>query len=122
MAKAIPGVRSGILEGIPIGFIPQSPDAPFALRAEVNELEVDQLRQLGILLLKRSRELRPGREVGQEARLLALEIDDSLRELVDRNAELARRNGLQRAQELVGRRSGDSAISNAFRAARAVTL
>lgn len=98
-ANAIPSVRWRGFEGTPIGSVPHSPDAPFELLAEVAETEADRLRKLRLLLLKRSRELRPDREVGQEAKLLTLEIDDALRDLESRNAELARRRGLQKAKE-----------------------
>lgn len=98
-ANAIPSVRWRGSDATPIGLVPHSPDAPFELLAEVAEAEVGRLRKLRLLLVKRSRELRPDREIGQEARLLALEIDDALRDFEACNAELARKKGLQKATE-----------------------
>ncbi len=98
-ANAIPSVRWRGIEGTRIGAVPYSPDTPFALLAEVVEVEADRLRKLRLLLLRRARELRADHEVAHDARLLALEIDDALRDLSDRNAALARKKGLRKATE-----------------------
>ncbi len=98
-ANAIPSIRWRGFEGTPIGFIPHSPDAPFELLAELAETESDRLRKLRLLLLKRTRELKPDGNVGLEAKTLSLEIDDALRDLEDRNNSLARKKGLQKARE-----------------------
>lgn len=102
-ANAIPSIRWKGFKGSPIGYIPHSPNAPFELLAELAETESPRLRKLRLLLLRRSRELRPAGEVGGEAKMLSLEIDDALRELQDRSDSVARTNGLDRAREpLVG--------------------
>lgn len=102
-ANAIPSVRWKGVEGTLMGYVPHSPDAPFELLAELADVESVRLRKLRLLLLQRSRQLRPERADNLEAKTLALEIDDALRDLEDRNNAFARKNGLEKAKEpLVG--------------------
>jgi tetratricopeptide (TPR) repeat protein len=102
-ANAIPSVRWRGVHGTPIGYVPHSPNAPFEVLAEVAETEAARLRKLRLLLLKRSQQLRPDAEIGVEAKVLALEIEDALREMEDRNDALARTRGLEKANEpLIG--------------------
>ncbi len=98
-ANAIPSVRWKGFEGEPIGLVPYSPNAPLELLAELTEIEDDRLRKLRLLLVERSRQLVPGNEVKAGARILALEIDDALRDLTDRTDAFSRRKGLERAAE-----------------------
>jgi hypothetical protein len=98
-ANAIPSIRWKGFEGTPIGLIPHSPNAPFALLAELADTESNRLGKLRLLLLKRSRELKPGGEIGLEAKTLALEIDDALRDLEDWNDRVARKKGIDKARE-----------------------
>jgi hypothetical protein len=98
-ANALPSIRWKGIQGTPIGYIPHSPNAPFHLLAELVEVESDRLRKLRLLLLRRSRELKPGHEVGLEAKTLSLEIEDALRDLEDRNDSFVRRKGLEKAKE-----------------------
>jgi hypothetical protein len=71
--------------------------------AELAEREADRLRKLRLLLLRRSRELRPDTADAQalSAKSLALEIDDALRDFEDRSSGLARKRGFQHAREPV---------------------
>ncbi|MCX6593162.1 MAG: hypothetical protein NTZ56_16720 [Acidobacteria bacterium] len=102
-ANAIPCIRWKTA-GTPIGLFPHSPDAPFELLADLAESESARLRKLRLLLLKRSRELRPGGAVGLAAKELSLEINDTLRDLVDWRDRVARQRGLERAEvPLVGK-------------------
>lgn len=98
-ANAIPSIRWKGFEGVPIGYIPHSPNAPFELLAELAEAESDRLRKLRLLLLKRSQELKPDGEVSLGAKRLSLEIDDAVRDLEDRNNAFARKKGLDKAKE-----------------------
>jgi hypothetical protein len=98
-ANALPSVRWKGFAGTPIGFVPHSPDAPFELLAELAETESSHLRKLRLLLLRRSRELKPDGEIGIEAKALSLEIEDALRDLEDRNNAFARKRGLAKAKE-----------------------
>lgn len=100
-ANAIPSIRCKGLLGSPIGSVPHSPDAPFPVLADLVEEEADRLRKLRLLLMRRTRGLHPG-ESEQEAKLLALEIDDALRDFGDRSALFARKKGLHRAKEPIG--------------------
>ena len=102
-ANAIPSVRWKGVEGTLFGYVPHSPDAPFELLAELAEAESVRLRKLRLLLLQRSRQLKPKGAANLEAKTLALEIDDALRDLEDRNNAFARKKGLEKAKEpLVG--------------------
>ena len=85
-----------------IGYIPHSPDAPFALLADVAEAEASRLRKLRLLLLARSRELAPEGNADRAAKQLALEIDDALRDMADRTTAFTRKRGLDQAQEPLG--------------------
>jgi tetratricopeptide (TPR) repeat protein len=98
-ANAIPSVRWRGVEGTPIGYVPHSPNAPFELLAELAEAESSRLRKLRLLLLKRSRQLKPDGGIDLEAKTLSLEIDDALRDLEDRNNAFARKQGLEKAKE-----------------------
>jgi hypothetical protein len=98
-ANALPSVRWKGFEGTPIGYVPYSPNAPLELLAELAEAEAVRLRKLRLLLLRRSRELKPDGGVGLEAKVLSLEIDNALREFEDRNDAFARKNGLGKARE-----------------------
>jgi hypothetical protein len=98
-ANAIPSIRWKGVEGTPIGYVPHSPNAPFELLAELAETESVRLRKLRLLLLKRSRQLKPDGANGLEAKMLTLEIDDALRDLEDRNSAFARSKGLEKAKE-----------------------
>src|ERR1041385_4817950 len=98
-ANAIPSIRWKGGEGMPIGQIPHSPSAPFTVLAELIEKEAARLRKLRLLLLRRTKETASD----LEAKTLALEIDDALREMQDRHATFARRKNLDRASEPVAR-------------------
>jgi hypothetical protein len=98
-ANAIPSIRWKGVEGTPIGYVPHSPNAPFELLAELAEVESERLRKLRLLLLQRSRQLKPDGEIGLEARMLSMEIDDALRDIEDRNNVFTRRRGLAEARE-----------------------
>ena len=89
-ANAIPGIRWKGVEGTPIGFVPHFPNAPFELLAELAEAESARLRKLRLLLLKRSRLLRPDGEMSLEARALSMEVDDALRDLEGRQLAFTR--------------------------------
>lgn len=98
-ANAIPSIRWKGFEGVPIGYVPYAPDAPFEILAELADTESDRLRKLRLLLLKRSRELGPDSEVGLEAKTLSLEIDDALRDLEDNTNRFSRKKGLRKGKE-----------------------
>ncbi|MEO8379286.1 MAG: hypothetical protein ABI779_06445 [Acidobacteriota bacterium] len=98
-ANAIPNIRWKGFPGTPIGYIPHSPDAPFALLADVAEAEATRLRKLRLLLLARSRELAPEGNADRAAKQLALEIDDALRDMADRTTAFTRKRGLDQAKE-----------------------
>jgi len=98
-ANAIPNIRWKAAERTPIGNIPHSPNAPFAVLAELIEKEATRLRKLRLLLLRRTKDTASD----LEAKTLALEIDDALREMQDRHAAFARRKNLDRASEPVAR-------------------
>lgn len=100
-ANAIPSIRWKAAEGMPIGQIPHSPNAPFAVLAELVEKEATRLRKLRLLLLRRTRGTSNAAEL--EAKTLALEIDDALREMQDRHATFARKKNLDRASEPITR-------------------
>ncbi len=84
---------------MPIGQIPHSPSAPFTVLAELVEKEAARLRKLRLLLLRKTKETASD----LEAKTLALEIDDALREMQDRHATFARKKNLDRASEPVAR-------------------
>jgi hypothetical protein len=98
-ANAIPSLRWKGFQGVPIGLVPHSPNAPLTLLAELAESEASRLRKLRILLLQRSRQLTPDQTIQMEAKTLALEIEDSLRDLADKTAAFARKKGLETAEE-----------------------
>jgi hypothetical protein len=98
-ANAIPSLRWKAFQGTPIGLVPHSPDAPLALLAELAESEESRLRKLRILLLQKSRQLAPNAAIEIEAKMLALEIDDVLRDLTDRTRAFTAKNGLKSAEE-----------------------
>jgi hypothetical protein len=100
-ANAIPSIRWRGFEGVPIGLVPHSPDAPLELLAELSETERERLRKLRLLLVQRSRLLVPTEEIRNSARALALEIDDALRDLTDRTTAFARKSGLETLTEPV---------------------
>ena len=102
-ANAIPSIRWKGSEGVPIGYIPYSPNAPFELLAELAEAEADRLRKLRLLLLERSQELKPDGKIGLAAKRISLEIDDALRDLEDGNNAFARKRGFYKTKEpLIG--------------------
>lgn len=98
-ANAIPNVRWKGIEGTPIGFVPHSPDAPLHLLAELAQSEEGRLRKLRLLLLRRSQQLRPDGDADVESKLLAMEIEDALRDFADRNSAFAERQGTTQAKE-----------------------
>ncbi len=98
-ANAVPSVRWKGFKGVPIGFIPHSPNAPLNLLVELAETEADRLRKLRLLLIRRTKQLTPDMAATVEAKTLAMEIDDALRDLTDKTEDFARRKGLEKAKE-----------------------
>jgi tetratricopeptide (TPR) repeat protein len=98
-ANALPSIRWKGIKGSPIGYVPHSPNAPFDLLADLAEQEAERLRKLRLLLVRRTRELRPDHDLTGGAKMLALEIDDALRDLQDRHSALARKQGLDHTTE-----------------------
>lgn len=99
-ANAVAGLRGSEKSNeVPIGMMPYSPDAPFELLADIVQEQQNDLRKLRRLLIKRTRELAPN-EAGIIAnKELALEIDDALRDLSDRQNVTARKHGVSSAKE-----------------------
>jgi hypothetical protein len=100
-ANAIAGIRSSShdADDVPIGLIPYSPDAPFELLAEIGEKHEGDLRNLRRLLIRRARELAP-REAGIIAKKeLAMEIEDALHDLAEKQRALSRKRGVASAKE-----------------------
>lgn len=103
-ANAFPGVRWKGGGGSPIALLPHSPDAPLDRLFDLVEDETERLRKLRLLLLKRSRAISPVTELTTEERLLAMEIEDALRDFEKCREAMARKAGLARSEEpLVGR-------------------
>jgi hypothetical protein len=98
-ANAVPSVRWKGFQGVPIGLVPHSPNAPLNLLVELAETEADRLRKLRLLLIRRTRQLNPDEAMNVEAKTLAMEIDDALRDLTNRTEAFARRAGLAKAKE-----------------------
>jgi hypothetical protein len=98
-ANAIPSLRWKGFQGVPIGLVPHAPNAPLKLLAELAETEASRLRKLRLLLIQRSKQLRPDDTMHAEAKTLVLEIDDALRDLTDKTDAFARKRGLERAAE-----------------------
>lgn len=98
-ANAIPSIRWKGVEGTPIGLVPYSPNAPFEVLADLARSEESRLRKLRLLLLKRSRTLGSDRTMKLQAKELALEIDDALRDLAETHQTLKRKRGVQSATE-----------------------
>lgn len=99
-ANAVAGLRgSGKSNEVPIGLLPYSPDAPFALLADIAQTQQGDLRKLRGLLIKRTRELAPNEAGITPNRELALEIDDVLRDLADQQGASARKQGIALEKE-----------------------
>ena len=101
-ANAVPSMRWKGFPGVPIGLVPHAPNAPLKLLVELAEAESDRLRKLRLLLIQRTRQLKPDETIQAETKMLALEIDDSLRDLTDKTDAFARKKGLERAAEPLG--------------------
>jgi len=123
-ANAIPSIRWKGVEGSPIGLVPYSPDAPLEVLADLAGNEEARLRKLRLLLLKRTHTMHPSRALDLQARELALEIDDALRDLQESYKAVSRKRGVQSAAEPLngatarfksnGRKLSDSAPDSAF--------
>ncbi|HVT29799.1 MAG TPA: hypothetical protein VHE81_17405 [Lacipirellulaceae bacterium] len=98
-ANAIPCIRWKGVEGISIGLVPYSPNAPFEVLAEIAESESVTLRKLRLLLLRRTRELNLDGTATRHAKELSLEIDDALRDLQDKHQIAARKNAFTSVDE-----------------------
>jgi tetratricopeptide (TPR) repeat protein len=100
-ANAIAGIRSSShdADDVPIGLIPYSPDAPFELLAEIGEKHERDFLNLRRLLMRRARELAP-RDAGIIAKKeLAMEIEDALHDLAEKQKALSRKRGMASAKE-----------------------
>ena len=101
-ANAVPTIRWRDRTGLRIGAIPHSPDAPFEVLAGLANEEEERLRKLRLLLLRRSRECAGSYETEVESKLLALEIDDALRDFEARHGVVVRKRGFAHATESLG--------------------
>ncbi|MDP3014186.1 MAG: hypothetical protein Q8M92_08105, partial [Candidatus Subteraquimicrobiales bacterium] len=102
-ANAIAGLRnSDKSDAVPIGLMPYSPDAPFKLLADIIQSQQRELRNLRGLLLKRTRELAPVSAGIIASKELAMEIDDALRDLADKQQSVARKHGMTSIKEPIG--------------------
>lgn len=97
--NAIPSIRWKGVVGAPIGLVPYSPDAPLEVLADLAGHEESRLRKLRLLLLKRTSTIHPARALDLQARELALEIDDALRDLQESYKKVSRKRGIQAAVE-----------------------
>ncbi|OYW77250.1 MAG: hypothetical protein B7Z37_04945 [Verrucomicrobia bacterium 12-59-8] len=99
--NAVPSVRWKGVAGTAIGEVPYSPDAPFAVLADLAGNQEAKLRKLRLLLLKRSRDLRPDRNLELSAKELALEIDDALKDMMETYRSSGRKHGSTAQAETV---------------------
>jgi hypothetical protein len=101
--NAVAGIRgSDNASDSPIGLMAYSPDAPFEWIADLLQSQASELRKLRLLLMKRTRELRPNDSGPAANRELALELEDGLKTIESRQRALAKRRGHTESTETVG--------------------
>jgi tetratricopeptide (TPR) repeat protein len=98
-ANAVPGIRSRTRQSAPIGMIPYSPDIPLPVLADLAESEADRLRKLRLLLVRRTKDVKPAGDAALDARALSLEIDDALSDMAGVSERVLARRGLEGANE-----------------------
>jgi tetratricopeptide (TPR) repeat protein len=95
-ANAVPGIRSRSRLISPIGAIPHSSDIPIGVLCDLVDAESERLRRLRRLLMKRAHQ---SDNSVQDARILALEIEDALSEMADASLRVFNKGGFAGAVE-----------------------
>lgn len=98
--NAIPAIKGDVAK-FPASWMPYFHDIPLNALAHVVQEYGEPLRRFRILLMRKTRQFRSSGIIGTEAKELELEIQDSIAEIADAQAELRRKHGWGEAQEAV---------------------
>lgn len=101
--NAIPAIR-GDAASLPAAWLPYFPDIPLTALADVIQEHAEPLRRLRLALLRKTREFPNGQISAIEAKVIELEIQDSIASLADRQSGLRRRHGWSESEEAVSSR------------------
>lgn len=101
ICNATPCIKDTSHPQSPIGLLPYFPEAPITALADIIGEQQATLQRLRLLLMRRTRELRPHSDLGTATKEIELEIQDALANLRELEGNLSRKHGWLRGAERV---------------------